>query len=342
MKFCPNCGTQVVEAARFCRACGATLESRKTEAPPPPLPPLPTRQPPPPTPQPSANAIVPELETPPAPPAKGVSVTWQKGERGQLRRVDQPPETAVATATSRGSPPTNLSAGTMESASSQTGNSSGAVELGKTIFAGFGRERTDLPPTPPVWGFRLQTTEFADKLVKGIVPQKQDKPNPFIECLTRVIRGAFLHRDVYRSSASGGSLTVEAACVGAALVVISTVGLNFGILVGNGSSFIIKAMIARAAGWIGAVVAIHLVAKQWQQIAVPPVAWFRGLIYAQPAMLLWIVPGLGGLANIWAAICTLAALQDISGKDIKVSITLLGVAWLAVMIIAFGINSLQF
>jgi hypothetical protein len=58
-------------------------------------------------------------------------------------------------------------------------------------------------------------------------------------------------------------------------------------------------------------------------------------------MILSIVPALSSLASIWAAVCTLAALQDISGKDIKVSLVLLLVAGVAVTIVAMGIAAVQ-
>ena len=320
MNFCPNCGVKAPDTARFCRVCGAALESQNTKpsASPPPLP----------TPQPASAAAVPELETPPPPPVKGVSVTWQRGKQGLTRRVDMPSTVAVEPGSAVASAPPSA------------GNSSSAATVWTSILAGFGKEQVNLPPTPPIWGFRQHTSAFADKLVKGIVPQNQEKPNPFIDCLAHIIRGALMHKDVYRTAASNGSLTTEAICVAVALIIISTVGLNVGILLGNGSTFLVKAMIARAAGWIGAAIAIHYVAKQWQQVALPPVAWFRGLIYAQSAVILSIVPSLGGLASIWGAICTIAALQDVSGKDIKVGIALLLVAGVAVAIVTYCIGSL--
>ena len=247
-----------------------------------------------------------------------------------MRRVDKPPEVTVEPATPVASAP--LSAG----------NSAGTGTLWTSLLAGFGKEPFNLPPPSPIWAFRQHTSAFADKLAKNIVPQNQETPNRFMECLARIVRGALMHKDVYRTTASTGSLTTEAICVAAALIVLSTVGLNIGILLGTGSTYIIKIMIARAAGWIGAVVAVHYVAKEWQKIVVPPVVWFRGLIYAQSAMLLSIVPSLGSLANIWVGICTVAALQDVSGKDLKVSITLFLIAWLAVTIVVSGVSSIPF
>ena len=49
----------------------------------------------------------------------------------------------------------------------------------------------------------------------------------------------------------------------------------------------------------------------------------------------------GSVISIWAAVCTLAALQDISGKEIKVSLVLLLVAGVAATIVAMGIASVQ-
>jgi hypothetical protein len=262
------------------------------------------------------------MEIPPLPPEKGMIFTWQRVRGGRVQRIEEPAPTAELT-------------------SSPAAISSTVAAPGTPAFAGFGKEQVNLPPPPVVWGFRLQTTAFADKLVKGIGPQNRETPNPFVECLGRVIRGGLMHKDVYRTAASSGSLTTEAAAVALALIVISTVGLNVAGLFGYGASFFVKTMIARAAGWAGAAVVLHYVAKQWQQVAVPSVAWFRGLIYAQSAMILSIVPALSSLASIWAAVCTLAALQDISGKDIKVSLVLLLVAGVAVTIVAMGIAAVR-
>ena len=327
--LCPKCGAELHNNAKFCGHCGTTVPG-------PTISPPTTRQLPESIEEPpsrsipsSSEGLAPKQESvakkirpPPVTAESGLKFVWHRDAKGQLRSGE--PASAVASAPT---PAVNLS---------------GSATVGTPIFAGFGKEQVSLPPAPSVWGFRQHTSAFADKLVKGIVPQNQEKPNPFIDCLARIIRGAFMHKDVYRSTASNGSLTTEAMFVAAALIVISTVGLNVGILLGTGSAFLVKAMIARAVGWIGAVIAIHYVAKQWQQIALPPVAWFRGLIYAQSAMILAIVPSLGGLASIWVAICTFAAFQDISGKDIKVSITLLLVAGLAVVIVAGLIGSLPF
>jgi hypothetical protein len=328
-KSCPKCGAVPPDNAKFCRNCGATLPSDTIETPGTGRVPE-SIQPPPPRPIASSSGgpsvsretVQKKITSPPIVTDQGLKFVWHRDAKGQFRS-GEPAPTAVST-------------------SSQAAISSTVAAPGTTVFAGFGKEQVNLSPASPIWGFRLPMTAFADKLVKGLGPQNQGKPNPFIECLARIIRGALMHKDVYRTAASNGSLTTEAICVAAALIVISTVGLNVGTLLGYGSSFLVKAMIARAAGWIGAVIAIHFVAKQWQQLALPPVVWFRGLIYAQSAMALSIVPSLGGLASIWGAICTVAALQDVSGKDIKVSITLLLVAGLAVVIMAYGIGSLQF
>jgi hypothetical protein len=338
-KSCPKCGVEVPDRARFCRNCGAALSMPPVATPE--TRPAPESVAPPPLPRPqsgkqthqsipfssgapssSRGSIQQEIRPPPVPVGQGIKFVWHRDAKGQLRSGEPPPPT--------------------QAGSSQVGVGPGAAAPGTAVLAAFGKEPVNLPPASPVWGFRLQTTAFADKLVKGIVPQNQATPNPFIEWLARIIRGALLDKDVYRSAASNGSLTMEAVWVALALIAISTVGLSVGNLFGYGSSFLFKAMIGRAVGWVAAVVAIHYVAKQWQQVEVPPVAWFRGLIYAQSPTLLSIIPALAGLASIWAAICSVGALQDVSGKDIKVGITLLLVAGLAVTIAAMVIGSLPF
>jgi hypothetical protein len=198
-----------------------------------------------------------------------------------------------------------------------------------------------LPAQASIWGFRLQTTALADKLVKSIASRDQGTPNHFIECLARIIRGALMDKDVYRTAASTASLTTEAVWVAVALIVISTVGLSVGNLFGYALSFLVKAMIIRAVGWAGAVFAVHYVAREWQKVALPPVAWFRAMVYAQSAMLLSIVPIFGIVVTIWVAACTVGALQDVSGKDTKVGIALLVVAGIASVIIASVIGSVQ-
>jgi hypothetical protein len=255
------------------------------------------------------------------PPGQGMKFIWHLDANGQL---------------CSGEP-----ASTTGRASSQAAVSTSAASPRTASSAAFGKEQVNLPPATAIWGFRLQTTAFADKLVKGIVSQDQGTPNPFLECLARIIRGALMDKDVYRTAASSASLTAEAVWVAVALVVISTLGLSGGNLFGYASSFLLKAMIIRAIGWLGAVFAVHYVARAWQKVAMPPVAWFRAMVYAQSALLLSIVPIFGILVTIWVAVCTVGALQDVSGKDTKVGITLLVVAGMASAAIASVIGSVQ-
>ena len=149
-----------------------------------------------------------------------------------------------------------------------------------------------------------------------------------------------MDRDVYRTAASSASLTTEAVWVAVILIILSTVGLHFSSLLGYGSGFLIKAMVIRALGWVGAVFAVHFVAKAHYKVDLPPVAWFRAMVYAQSALLISIIPILGLLVTLWVAACTVAALQDISGRDTATGIVLLVIAGIATVAVASIIGTL--
>ena len=149
-----------------------------------------------------------------------------------------------------------------------------------------------------------------------------------------------MDKDVYRTAASNASLTTEAVWVAVILIILSTVGLQFGSLLGFGSGFLVKAMVIRALGWVGAVFAVHFVAKAHYKVDLPPVAWFRAMVYAQSALLLSIIPIFGVLVGLWAAACTVAALQDVSGRDTTTGIVLLVVAGVATVAVASIIGAI--
>ncbi len=199
-----------------------------------------------------------------------------------------------------------------------------------------------LPPPGAVWGFREQTSAWADKIAGGLSSSGGSAPPQLMDGLRRMVRGALMHKDVYREAAATGSLTQHAVWVAVGLIVISNIGLRIGSLLGYDSMRIIKSMLIQAVGWAGAVYAVHWIARTQQQLNVPPLAWFRAMAFAQSALVLSIVPVIGPFSGLWVLACMLAALQDVSGKDFKAAILLMVTAGIASAIIASVLGSLLF
>ena len=248
-----------------------------------------------------------------------MTINFRADQQGRMARVDD----------AAGSGP----------ASSSSDVASGAGPTASAMFAA-AAEDCVLPPQTSMWAFRAQTGALADKIVAGYSSHAACTPNPLIEGAGRLVRGALMHKDVYRAAASRGSLMTEAVWAALILIVISTVGLRIGSLFGYTSSFTIKLIVIRALGWVGAVLAVHWVAKSQQKVDLPPAAWFRAMVYAQAGLVLTLVPAVGVLSTLWVAACTVAALQDVSGKDTTAGIILLVTAGVAVSIIASVVASL--
>ncbi|MDZ4403186.1 zinc ribbon domain-containing protein [Prosthecobacter sp.] len=326
--FCPKCGRQYADEAKFCPGCGA---SNRRAAAPPPLPgampaqepvskivrdePQHARQaqatPPPLAPQQEEELVLP-------PPASGMTISFRANPHGRMERMSDRPQDGPAPATTSTGTAGGVNAAAMLAAAS--------VDCA-------------LPPQTSMWAFRVQTSALADKIAGSFSAQAGGQMNPFIEGAGRLVRGALMHKDVYRAAASRGSLMTEAICTAALLIVISTIGLRIGSLFGYGSSFTIKLMVIRVLSWVGSVFAVHWVAKTQQKVDLPPAAWFRAMVYAQAGLVLTLVPALGILVTLWVAVCTVAALQDVSGKDTTAGIILLVVAGVASTVIASVIGS---
>lgn len=331
MKFCSQCGQEIAETAKFCGSCGA-LNSRTLEAvsAPPPLPQKQAQSSVPASPAAAVPLVQPssaQAAIPPPPPETGWLVSFRPDPQGQMVTVtDHFAESENGVAVEGDSMP-----GTTER---EHGGSLAQDGFSPLFDIG---ENVALPPAGPQWGFRDKTTPLAEKLVGGF--RKQAASSPVLEALDRVVRGALMDKNTYRSSAANASLMNESLLVAAAIIVVSTVGLRFGSFFGTGASFLIKTMVIRAFSWAGAVLAVQLVAKTYLKTDLPPAVWFRAMVYAQGALVLGFVPPLLTLLPIWVAVCTVAALQDVSGKGTKEGIILLVVAGVASAVVASLVGS---
>lgn len=247
------------------------------------------------------------------PPDSGMTISFRANQQGRVERLADPSRDGVRTVP-----------GSAEGASVSSALAGAA-------------EDCVLPEASPAWTFRTQTSALADKITAGL--SASGATNPMSEAITRFVRGALMHTDVYRTAASRGSLMTEALWLSILLIVISVIGLRFGNLFGYSSSFTFKLIIIRALAWAGSVFAVHWVAKTQQKVNLPPAAWFRAMAYAQAGLILTLVPALGVLSTAWVAVCTVAALQDVCGKDTTAGIILLVVAGVASAIVATVVGS---
>lgn len=347
--FCPKCGRKYADEANFCPGCGAPndrpvklppvrqkeqqpVQSRNPEPAPKPAreevrhQPQAARAEPPPlvSHQEEEEAVLP-------PPASGITINFRANQHGRMERAPDRPHSTQAGA--------QAAAGADGTSPAHPESTAGAGPTAAAMFAA-AAEDCVLPPQTSMWAFRAQTGALADKIVAGFSSHAAGTPNPLIEGAGRLVRGALMHKDVYRAAASRGSLMTEAVWAALALIVISTVGLRIGNLFGYSSSFTLKMIVIRAIAWVGAVFAVHWVAKSQQKVDLPPAAWFRAMVYAQAGLVLMLVPAVGVLSTLWVAACTVAALQDVSGKDTTAGIILLVTAGVATSIVASVVASL--
>lgn len=178
----------------------------------------------------------------------------------------------------------------------------------------------NLPAAPSPWKFREQTGAWAG------VPDN---------VIGRVVRGALMHRDVYRDAASRGELTTEAILLAGVVLVAGFASVLF--LGWFTATLLARMAVVRIAGWVCAVWAIQLSAKSMTQVDLPFIFWFRALAYAQVPLLLSAVPFVGIAGVIWAAVCTAAAIHDLTGRDTgtAIIITVIGgvASYLAVAVV---------
>jgi hypothetical protein len=93
--------------------------------------------------------------------------------------------------------------------------------------------------------------------------------------------------------------------------------------------------ILRIISWAAAIFAIQYAAKSLHQVNLPAAAWFRALIYAQAPTLLMIVPAIGNLSGIWAAVCSVAAIHDLEGRDTVSAIIVAVIGGVAASVAAY-------
>ncbi|MBI5685810.1 MAG: hypothetical protein HZC54_12110 [Verrucomicrobia bacterium] len=235
------------------------------------------------------------MEAVPPPPTRGIQMSWQRDPRGGVQRAENLPAPGAAQATAASvSPPPDTAAQAAAAA-----------------------EPFVLPAAPAPWKFRLQTSAWADAVAAQLRGAVANKQQPVIAAAERMIRGALMHRDVFRDAAQRPELNIEAFCAAAAIVLFGSFGLNnFANLFSSyGFGMLTNAVVARGASWVCAVFAIQAAAKAMHQIELPPAALFRALIYSQVPLLLALLPGLGSLLGLWAAVCAVAALHDLTGRD---------------------------
>lgn len=333
--FCLDCGQALKLGARFCTCCGAAVragagaaltEADRSD-------PMVDVSAPSSVPFPTAPNAIPPEEIPPPPDGPGLTFAWRKKNAGGLQPIDELPPAATA------KDPTADRSASRESGEVQALDlqRNVAVEVSTQTVAAF--EDCVLPPAPSIWSFRTQTSALADKIVAGFASNSGGAVRPIVECAGRLVRAVLMHKDVYRDAASRGTLMGEALWLAVLFIVLSSTGLHVGTLPDSPSTFSIKVMLIRAAGWAGAVLAVRFVAKFQQNVDLPPSVWFRAMVFAQSVCLLSIVPLLNVFVTAWAITCTLAALMDVSGQEFKKAVVLLIVAGAASAIISSVLNS---
>jgi len=137
-----------------------------------------------------------------------------------------------------------------------------------------------------------------------------------------------MHRQIYRETAANPQLNLEALYVAGGIILAGFVGQWFtGLSMfysGGSIGMFIRLAVIRIASWAAAVIAIQYAAKSLHQVNLPAAAWFRALVYAQTPTLLMIVPVVGLFSGIWSAVCSIAAIHDLEGRD-TVSAVFIGV-----------------
>ena len=271
-----------------------------------------------------------EQEIPPPPPEKGISFTWQREKSGLTRRTNEvPPEVIVSAGVAPVTPAaTSATAAPVASASPGVAAAApirSAPSVSLQSFVGATQPVT-LPPAPVPWKFREQTSAWADVAAERVRGAVASSNASVAAALTRLVRGALMHRDVYRDAAARPELNTEALCIAGALILAGFVGiwltglgaLYYGISIGA----LLRLAVIRAVSWVAAIFAIQAAAKSLHKLDLPAAAWFRALIYAQAPSLLMFVPVIGGFSGIWSAVCAVAALHDVEGRDTTAAIIL--------------------
>ncbi len=347
MKFCSDCGEPLVMGARFCSTCGAALA---TAGQPGSLSPSPEA---------AAAAIFPTSGTPPSPgsavPGPAHTLPTEAGveERQTPNPRDTParpeaPEPQLPPSPGpgiAGVPDPKVSAGNPTPAESKSRESSAgaAPAIAPVVpdaFKKAAEEPVNLPPAPVVWPFRESLSVFADSLAVKVVEALGQKDRPADKVITRIVQGMFCHRAIYREAAVRSDLTNEALAIAAGLLVasaISLLGLGFGAY-SPGLLFVLKLVIVRVAAWVAAILAIQVAAKTLHQIDLPPAGLFRALIFAQAIALFAWFPAIGLLIGLWALLCLLAALIDVTGHDLSKAIVLLVIGGVASAVVAIVVG----
>ena len=127
-----------------------------------------------------------------------------------------------------------------------------------------------------------------------------------------------MHRQIYREAAANPQFNTEALYVAAAIIIAGFIGLWFtgiGFLYSGSLTTLLRIALLRIVSWGAAVFAIQYAAKSLHQVNLPAAAWFRALIFAQAPTFLMIVPAIGTLSGIWSAVCSVAAIHDLEGRD---------------------------
>jgi hypothetical protein len=357
MRYCTKCGQQLLDGARFCRACGAAVPTRQAApAQPAPTQPAPAKQstsppsvPPPPAPPKKAaapkearpaqarkqanagktNARVavaplaaqPEEVAPPPPTTRGITVSWNRDSKGTVRLV--PARTGAGTATAR--PPARQRGGVEGAPTPSAGPAAPSTASPGDLFGA--TQPVTLPPAPAGWAFRRQTSALAERAVASFSKSSVASAHgPVAAVGVRLIQGALLHRQVYREAAEQPARNTEALWVAAGILAVGAIGpvltsfaspyYSFSI------GFALHVALLRVIGWACSVFAVQMAAKALYTVSIPPAAWFRALIFAQAATLLAILPAISLIAGLWAAVCTVAAIQDLTGRDTVAAIIL--------------------
>jgi hypothetical protein len=234
-----------------------------------------------------------------------MTFTWQRDPSGRVRRTEEPAHTVAS------------------ASSDPYVDSAKAVPLNSLVGA---TPSIALPPAQVPWKFRERTTSWSDALTASLRNSVAAKDHPVVAAVVRLIQGALLHRDVYRTAARRPELNAEALCVAVCIIVAGFAALWMtgfgGWFSGISMGLMVRLVVVRIVGWGCAVFAIQVAAKALHQVELPATVWFRALIYAQAPALLSFVPAIGILCGLWIGFCTVAAVHDLTGRDTKAAVTL--------------------
>lgn len=249
-----------------------------------------------------------EPEVAPPPPAKGKAVSWQRNAKSGLRPAGEPPPARSAGA----------AAGFPAAAAAGSGPAPSAPE-----------KPPELPPAPEPWPFRQSLVELGSKISISLTEAIGQKGKPAAAVVDRLIAGALCHPHIYRFAAQKPDLTQEAAWICVAATVLTTLIYFNALFSAIGFVFVLKTIILRFV-FLGAFVfALQLGAKHLHQVDIAFLPWFRAFAYASVAGALGGIPVVGLIFGLWALVCALAAVMDVSGTDVGKSLILLVIAIVA-------------